>query len=869
MSQKGKDGIVIGSTIYMMDEEKAGFPVSLRVIQLLAIIIGSYSMTFIFLGCFPLPVKVSAVGLAVLLSSATFFLLFLYPEYDLIKLSASAAIYLIILWRRFAHLQNGFYILENSVIKRAASYYGFEMFRYKADYGRDTSDTTLLIIMAAIIITAVIAAAAIRSRLVNLCCLLLVLPIAASFAVGITPREFWLVASIIIMLFITRSNVIGKKTSYKERKFLLHRINNRSAIVLCQFALALFLAAKLFIPQEKYDDMDMIVETKAKFQDFLYSFSLEDLTDRFDDLSIKVQPDKKTGTGGLSSGKLGQFDHVTYDETEHLKITVPITSITEGIYLKGYVGSEYTGSSWNGHTKAERESYQKIQDAIAAETHYPVNLSTLLLKEISRTNYNPGISKGIDNFEFYKGTISIKYKAANEGYIYAPYLTDFAASGEAKYSTDLYAAPIKEKSSYDFDYYYGISAGLGIEQYLQSGYRYRLEYNEAEKLYRKYVYDTYTKLPEKGLDRLKQDFSKAVVGTQAKTLSGAISYIKNYLHGSTEYTLSPGRLPEGKDFAEYFIYENKAGYCTHYASAGALMLRAMGYPARYVEGYAVSPSDIMLNGPVEEQRTTYYSKQGIFLTFDNQVEVSVKDYNAHAWVEVYIDGCGWFPVEFTPSAGITGANEVVGDMETISEGMVDQDVPEPTPAAKLPEPTEAPAEDEGNAPTVSQPPKDVTDKEGRAVNTGEVQPEKYGSGKWIITALLIIFAAAVLFVLSRVPVMLWYKRWNAADLSKKALLLYERTERILAACRFLPKLPRKEKNLEDHRDYVKEHCPYMKKDEFDTCMEIVEKARFGRNTISREEYHTVAKFYRGFYRKAYKNSAFFRKIRMKIALYIL
>ena len=125
---------------------------------------------------------------------------------------------------------------------------------------------------------------------------------------------------------------------------------------------------------------------------------------------------------------------------------------------------------------------------------------------------------------------------------------------------------------------------------------YLSQFIKNEEQYRSFVYETYTKLPQEGLDRLKNDFSKEAVGKEAENLADAITYIKNYLESTTSYTLSPGRLPKGKDFVEYFLYENKLGYCAHYASAGALMLRTMGYPARYVEGYAINRSYLILTG---------------------------------------------------------------------------------------------------------------------------------------------------------------------------------------------------------------------------------------------------------------------------------
>ena len=73
-------------------------------------------------------------------------------------------------------------------------------------------------------------------------------------------------------------------------------------------------------------------------------------------------------------------------------------------------------------------------------------------------------------------------------------------------------------------------------------------------------------------------------------------------------------------------------------------MRKFGYPARYIEGYMVLPSQLK-NSP---------SSNGIY-------EVTVKDRCAHAWAEVFIDGVGWMPAEFTP--GYDNNNPNLSDEE--------------------------------------------------------------------------------------------------------------------------------------------------------------------------------------------------------------
>lgn len=103
------------------------------------------------------------------------------------------------------------------------------------------------------------------------------------------------------------------------------------------------------------------------------------------------------------------------------------------------------------------------------------------------------------------------------------------------------------------------------------------------------------------------------------------------------YTLSPGGTPTDKDFVEYFLMDNKKGYCVHFASAATLMFRYYGIPARYVEGYYVSPSQF---------------KDG---------KAEVLDSDAHAWVEIYDTYLGWMPIEVT-----VGQDEVETDDEPIT-----------------------------------------------------------------------------------------------------------------------------------------------------------------------------------------------------------
>ena len=105
--------------------------------------------------------------------------------------------------------------------------------------------------------------------------------------------------------------------------------------------------------------------------------------------------------------------------------------------------------------------------------------------------------------------------------------------------------------------------------------------------------------------------------------------ILDLLHGRCSYQLYLNEIPKGRDPIEYFLNESHQGYCVHFASAAALMLQRLGIPARYCTGYIVKSSAFQ------------HVSRGVY-------EAEILDRNAHAWVEIYMPGCGWIPYEMTP-----------------------------------------------------------------------------------------------------------------------------------------------------------------------------------------------------------------------------
>ncbi|WP_420229470.1 transglutaminaseTgpA domain-containing protein [Psychrobacter sp. ER1] len=104
------------------------------------------------------------------------------------------------------------------------------------------------------------------------------------------------------------------------------------------------------------------------------------------------------------------------------------------------------------------------------------------------------------------------------------------------------------------------------------------------------------------------------------------------------YTLSPPRLNTNR--IDEFLFETKAGFCEHYSSSFTFMLRAAGIPARVVAGY--QGGEPSRNGNVWE----------------------VRQMDAHAWTEVWLEGQGWVRVD--PTAFVA-PERVERGMNTMTE----------------------------------------------------------------------------------------------------------------------------------------------------------------------------------------------------------
>ena len=132
------------------------------------------------------------------------------------------------------------------------------------------------------------------------------------------------------------------------------------------------------------------------------------------------------------------------------------------------------------------------------------------------------------------------------------------------------------------------------------------------------ILETYLQLPQ-DLPEMVTLLTGEVTRSAATPLEKVLA-VQSFLRKEYLYDLDTPPAAPGQDVVEYFLFHEKRGYCSHFASAMVILLRSSGVPARLAAGYTAWQYD------------------------QNENRYAVPASGAHAWVEVYFPQYGW--VEF-------------------------------------------------------------------------------------------------------------------------------------------------------------------------------------------------------------------------------
>ena len=625
---KAKD-LILDSDIKVSSLKKSHNLV--KYFDVLIAIIGVLSATYVFISSYDIVhnkfLVVSFIIFFVLLFS------FIFKKIKILKytLLGSIVIYVVAFYMFYDYIRYGFMATWNIVAEVMSRNLMMDVFTYDISIKNESFYISIFLIFIAYIISALIC----YSIIYKPNCILLLIITVPILEIGIYFNNMPSYSSF-TLLVITWVSVFGMRTIQnkgeankyklefknkgKKHTYIVKGINrvitSRVGIILGLIAAIIIGMTFTIYPPSTYEPTDNVQDLRAELDKIINNFTFEKF---IDDLM-------GVGQGGVSGGELGTIGKIKYKNETALEVTTPY--FDKDIYLRGYIGCEYTGNSWE---ELSDEMYHKYMSDYEGIDGFNINeIMISILNNIEEAK----------NLKNYSAEISIKNINANKKYLYVPYNASSEVNDGSGMDTE------KQRESFEFflynlsTYSFSYFPSLSDIDTAQEAAKYINDYNESaegrdttsqvEKKYKDFAYEAYTILPEEGLLDIKNKYSGRY--NETKDINSCITEAITAVNDGTSYDLSPGKLPEGKDFVEYFLNENKKGYCTHFASAATVILRAMGVPARYVEGYVIKKNDAdnaisTEDGTVRQEIKRPVTKEDI----DNGINVSKMTNEDGSW----------------------------------------------------------------------------------------------------------------------------------------------------------------------------------------------------------------------------------------------
>lgn len=684
----------------------------------------------------------------------------------------------------------------NRVILAINEYYDLKLAIYRVNDKDGTGSLTLLFLLAAFILSWLFANQIYQKGINYLYLCISILVIIAACLVGKVPNGKVFIFQVILIIGMFGLASVQRSGGryhdhYRKRQFTVTAITICATYML--IAAGIISLASIFLNQKTYNRLP-VNKWKGQIVQTVENTDFDSIT-KLTNLELRKT---NSSVGGLDGGKLNLSNGVIrFNHSTQLKVTM--VKPDDGIFLKGFTGANYTGEAWDPVSKMQSSGYQDILSKFEEREFSSDNFSILGLSYLATTT---------DYVQVMPSDVVIEYVRANKKFLYYPYYTWLFRERESKspyqYHSlncqEAYMSPQDKNNSYTLRYYFSTLPGIdqledvyvdssdlatrlqGFDDTVSMEANLYNELAEYEEQYRDYVYDTYLMVPEDGLYRLKEEFRTTknvlevdyhLLTPQEKT-EKLCEFVKDYLWKHAEYSLKPGKTPNDEDYIEYFLYTNHKGYCAHYASAATIMLRLLGVPARYVEGYYIK-EEMIDNGKIIINQNALvhggdfppnyiageanvYSDGSFSSEVRPMVEVNVDDSAAHAWVEVYVDGFGWYPLEFTEA-----------DTEEDTAG--EEQGPILTPEAKEPEEEILPEKE-------TKPEQDTSpvEEEGDAFTSSKQETTMIAKAKgvhleqilqFIFWGLIVVGVGTAILIYHRYRISVWrkyFRRYNTSQI---------------------------------------------------------------------------------------------------------
>lgn len=641
---------------------------------------------------------------------------------------------------------------------------------------------------------------------------------------------------------------------------------------------ALTLAAMKITGYKRSDNLN---QRRTDIKEAINAFTFDDLA-----TSISVVTESFGFTFSYESHKLGTNDHIKYKNVTDLVVTTD-KEYSGAIYLKGYAGAIYNNNEWfdlDEHAyKNAKELFNDFDEYNIYPQYFPhtflnhdfLDNTDLTIwvdaKRKKNKSYAPYATDNDDDLEYKNDTIVSSKKNNSNEYSYKfigmdvnkVYNLMLTPTYECNINTENITDANLKKTIDDYCLKYDLySSGKNFSVTKEDVFGDTYIYDNADMMlapllenrYRDFVHENYLQVPEnENINEVYNEFSDLIADAQSASTAAEkidILYkIRDRINSMTEYSLSPGKTPANRDFINYFLLENHKGYCTHYASSGVILARMAGIPARYATGYIVVGDDFNTDTRNE----------------DGSYTIELQDNRSHAWTEIYLDGFGWLPFEFTAGySSMSIDTSTSTSVETTTEQTRTSTV---TPASD----TSSVSKTSNNSSKTSSLTSNTT------TNTTAVSGIKKADTKdsrltETIKDIILYFAVIVILTL-----LIYLRRYiiirkrencfNTGEINSRILYIYNYTEKLLNF------IGVKNQNIQytDFADSVENRfgARFFESGDFNTFMNIVLQNSFSQEIPDVENYQFVLKFSDNLSRRIYEGSNVFKKIYLKIIVVLI
>ena len=320
-----------------------------------------------------------------------------------------------------------------------------------------------------------------------------------------------------------------------------------------------------------------------------------------------------------AAGLTGGSDADKHDTTLQVTMDKP-----QELYLKGFVGGVYKGTSWG---ELPEQDYQNAYEGMLKW------LDDQGLEPVTQYAEYDSLTRDAtyDNEDY--SEVRVENQNANRKYLYMPEGTSKwnASLEKVKKDWQVRSGEIFGTDNYSFQMVNQMPTAeeAVTAEWLENGTKDSQErYRKAEAVYHTFVTDNYMDISDDMEKLIADTFFQN--GVEDMSFADVTRQIRQVLRDETVYNDSPVNVPQGTDLIRWFLKDYKQGNAVSYATTAVMAYREAGYPARYVEGYHLDDETAQA------------------MTDASETEADLTAANAHAWVEVYVSGMGWLPVEVVP-----------------------------------------------------------------------------------------------------------------------------------------------------------------------------------------------------------------------------